>query len=147
MKYVHDDKVLGFYDPDRLRTIDNDRRRDNSTQSTTKMNLDEMFADYCRRTNAKHTPKEIMYVAAHNNVIHSEDGFVVFSHVLDEFHCLFAYAAPGRKFAPINAMLEEYARANGIKCIKFLTDRPEIMGRLFRGYKPVATLMRKELDL
>jgi len=111
------------------------------------MELFGMIRDYCRRAKAKHTPEEIAYIAGKNHVIATEDGFVVFSWVLDEFHCLFAYAAPGRIFAPINAMLEEYARANGIKCIKFLTDRPEIMGRLFRGYKPVATLMRKELDL
>lgn len=109
------------------------------------MELSDMIRDYCRRSKCSRTPEEIMTVAARNHVIATEDGFVVFSWVLDEFHCLFAYAAPGRNFAPINAMLEEHARANGIKCIKFLTDRPEVMGRLFRGYKPVATLMRKEV--
>lgn len=109
------------------------------------MNLEEMIRDYCRRTEAKHSPEEIACIAAHNHVIASDDGFVVFSWVLDEFHCLFAYTAPGRKFAPINAMLEAYARENGIRRIKFSTDRPEVMGRLFRGYRPIATIMGREL--
>jgi hypothetical protein len=105
----------------------------------------DMIRDYCRRTKAKHTPEEILFIASKNHVIASEDGFIVFAWVLDEFHCLFAYAAPGRKFAPINDMLEETARQNGIKRIKFSTDRPKVMGRLFRGYKPMATIMSKEV--
>ena len=104
-----------------------------------------MIRDYCRRSKAKHSPEEIAFIVSKNHVIASEDGFVVFAWVLDEFHCLFAYAAPGRKFAPINAMLEAYAKENEIKRIKFSTDRPEVMGRLFRGYRPIATIMRKEL--
>lgn len=110
------------------------------------MTLMEMIEDYCRRLNYTRSPEEIAFVASRNHVIASEDGFVVFSWVLDEFHCLFAYAAPGHKFARINTLLEDFARANGIKCIKFVTDRPKVMGRLFRGYKPTSTVMKKEVN-
>lgn len=110
------------------------------------MTLMEMIEDYCRRTKCHRTPEEIAFVAYRNHVIATEDGFVVFSWVLDEFHCLFAYAAPGHKFVRINAILEDLARDKGIKRIKFSTDRPKTMGRLFRGYKPIATILGKEMN-
>lgn len=110
------------------------------------MNLMEMVTDYCLRTKSRRTPAEIAFIISRNLIICNENGFVVFAHVLDEFHALFAYAAPGKSFAPILAEIEQLARDNGIKCIKYSTDRPQTMGRLFRGYKPFATVMRREMN-
>ena len=109
------------------------------------MNLLEMFADYIARANAKLTVEDILRVVERNHFIADENGFIVFAWVLDAFHALFAYAAPGKSFAPINEAIENLARANGIKCIKFSTDRPEVFGRLFHGYKPVATILEKRM--
>ena len=108
------------------------------------MNLNDMIRDYCRRT-GRLTPGEVQTIIAHNRIIATDDGFAVFAWVLDEFHVLFAYAAPGRRFAALEKATEEYARWNNIKRIKFSTDRPEVFGRRFKGYKPVATIMSKEL--
>ena len=109
------------------------------------MTLEDMFRDYCRRAKAKYTPEEIAFIAGRNHIIATEDGFVVFARELDEFHVFFAYAAPRRRFKPILDSLEAFARENGIKRICFSTDRPAVMGRLFRGYRPVSVIMGKEM--
>jgi hypothetical protein len=105
----------------------------------------DMIADYCRRAKAKHTPEDIAYIISQNHVLHDENGFICFAPVLDEIHMLFAYAAPGKSIRPLKDRLETSAKEAGFKRTKFSTDRPEVFGRLFPDYKPIATLFGKEL--
>lgn len=104
-----------------------------------------MLEDYIRRSKSPYTVDDLLRIIDRNHIITNENGFIVFAWVLDEFHVLCAYAAPGRSFRPLQKATEELARANKIKCIKFSTDRPKAFGRLFNGYKSIATIMEKRM--
>lgn len=107
--------------------------------------IDEMIADFLRRSRSRYTADQIKQALADNLSIVTDDGFICFNIVQDECYVLFAYARPGKDFQPFLLAMEFYARRNGCKVIRFLTHREKAFQRRFKDYKPSARLFEKIL--
>ena len=109
------------------------------------MKLEEMFADFLRRSRRKFTPEQLITLLQNNHLILDEYSFIIYAVVFDEIRILQPYAARGHSVLPLGRKLEDEARKAGIRWISIETDRPKEFARLTRDYKPVSVVFQKEL--
>ena len=107
--------------------------------------MDELIAGFLRRSRSRYTAGHIKKALQDNLSIVTEDGFIIFNIVQDECYILFCYVRPGKDVTPFKEAVELYAKLQGCRYVKFLTNREKAFARRFKDYRPTARLFEKEM--
>ena len=117
------------------------------TGPVSKMDDNVMFMinEMCRKSDAEYEPDDVIWAMQRNQVLLTDEGLYVFNILKDEMWILFAYVKPGVDGRKYSNIVEDIARINHCKQVKFATHREKAFARLYKDYKPAARIFEKEL--